>query len=342
MRRLIDAHLLDLGLCFVALVWGASPTVFKFALAEVDPLTFVIMRFVLLSLVAVAVLLVYARVHPDIHPFRVRRADLPLLIASGLAGYGIYQLFYIEGLNDTTAFATSLLGSTMPLWSVALLALLRVERIRGLQWVGILVSLAGVVWFLLAHPASGEQSVGHPLTPSGIILGDILLCIGAGLFAIYGIVNKRLTIRYSPPELMCYTLLIGTLALAPFGVVSFAHQDWSKVTWALWVILPYSVVFPIYLTYSIWNWAIGKRGVGYVTLYSYAVPVLGGITAIIALREHLSIWQALASAVVLGGMLLARWAIMRRRAPTIARTLAPGGEPAEVSGEQRAAHEVAD
>lgn len=342
MRRLIDTHLLDLGLCFVAVVWGASPTLFKIALAEVDPLTFVLMRFALLSLVSVGVLLVYARRRPGIRPFRVRRADLLPLIASGLSGYGIYQLFYIEGLNNTTAFATSLLGSTMPLWSAALLALLRVERIRGLQWVGILISLAGVVWFLLAHPATSEQTVGHPLTPGGIILGDILLCIGSSLFAVYGIVNKRLTTRYSPPELMCYTLLIGTLALAPFGVVSFAHQDWSKVTWALWVILPYSVVFPIYLTYSIWNWAIGKRGVGYVTLYSYAVPVLGGITAVVALREPLSVWQALAGVVVLGGMLLSRWAIMRRRAPTIARSLAPGGEPAEMSGAQRAAHEVAD
>lgn len=342
MRRFIGSHLLDLGLCFVALVWGASPTVFKFALAEVDPLTFVLMRFVMLSLVAVGVLLVYARIHPSIRPFRVRRADLPALIASGLAGYGIYQLFYIEGLNNTTAFATSLLGSTVPLWSAALLALLRIERIRGLQWVGIFVSMVGVVWFLLAHPSAGEQSVGHPLTTSGIILGDILLCIGSGLFALYGIVNKRLTTRYSPPELMCYTLLIGTLALSPSGVVSFAHQDWSKVTWALWVVLPYSVIFPIYLTYSIWNWAIGKRGVGYVTLYSYAAPVLGGIIAVIALHEPLSVWQALAGVVVLGGMLLSRWAIMRQQTPIVARSLAPGGEPVEVSGAHRTAREMAD
>lgn len=337
MRRFIASHTLDLGLCFVALVWGASPTVFKFALAEVDPLTFVMLRFVLLCLVSVAVLLIYARSHPHIRLFRVRRVDLLPLAVSGLAGYGIYQLFFIEGLNNTTAFATSLLGSTMPLWSVVLLALLRVERIRGWQWVGILISLVGVVWFLLAHAPASEHSVGHALTPQSMVLGDILLCIGSGLFALYGIVNKRLTTHYSPPELMCYTLLIGTLALTPFGAVSLAHQDWSKVTWALWVILPYSVVFPIYLTYSIWNWAIGKRGVGYVTLYSYAVPVLGGIIAIIALREQTSAWQWLAGGVVVGGMLLARWAITRGT-----HVAAPVTEPAGLNVEQRAAREVVD
>jgi drug/metabolite transporter (DMT)-like permease len=104
----------------------------------------------------------------------------------------------------------------------------------------------------------------------------------------------------------------------------------------LWVILPYSVCFPIYITYSIWNWAIGKRGVGYVTLYNYAVPVLGGATAFFVLNESLSGGQMLAATVVLGGMLLARWAITRHQADH-----APS-----ITGESSAAdsltHEVAD
>src|SRR5258707_12922767 len=57
--------------------------------------------------------------------------------------------------------------------------------------------------------------------------------------------------RYSPPELMCYTLLIGTLALAPFGVPALLSQPWQHVTWRTLLIVPYSVLFPIYLT----NWA---------------------------------------------------------------------------------------
>ncbi|HEY7974002.1 MAG TPA: DMT family transporter [Ktedonobacterales bacterium] len=340
MRRFIASHLLDIGLCFVAFIWGLSPTVFKVALAEVQPLTFVILRFALLSVVSIAALLVYARRHPAIHPFRVRRADVALLIVSGLSGYGVYQLLYIEGLFRTTAFASALFSATTPLWSAVLLATFRVERIRALQWVGIAISLGGIIWFLVAHAPTSEAPIDRALTPASILLGNVMLCCGAGLFALYGVVNKRLTMRYSPPELMCYTLLIGTVALAPFGVASLATQDWSHVTWALWVILPYSVLFPIYITYSIWNWAISKRGVGYVTLYNYPVPILGGVVAYFALSETPSIWQMLAAAVVLVGMLLARWAITRRQTGRAA--IALSASVAQPTIAQAAAHDRAD
>lgn len=314
MRRFFATHGLDIGLCFVVLVWGSSPTIFKFALNEVAPLTFVMLRFLLLSVVSCVGLLLYARRRPEIKPFRIRRQDIWLLIVSGLSGYGIYQLFYIEGLSRTTAFASSLFTATAPLWSAVILQVFGIERIRPMQWLGIVVSLVGVAWFLAAAPASAHHvALERGLTPGGIILGDALSLAGAACFALYGVVNKRLTARYSPAELMCYTLLIGTIALLPFGVMSLVSQDWSHVTWRLWVIVPYSVLFPIYLTYSIWNWAIGRRGVGYVTLYSYASPVLGGITAFLVLREPIGVTQALAAAVVVGGMLMARWAIMRRR-----------------------------
>jgi drug/metabolite transporter (DMT)-like permease len=336
-RRFISSHLLDIGLFFVVLVWGVSPTLFKIALEEVQPLTLVMMRFALLSGVSLVVLFAHARRRPDIRPFRIRRGDALPLIISGLSGYGIYQIFYIEGLSQTTAFAASLFSATVPLWSAVLLASLRIEHIRAWQWVGIVVSLCGIIWFLsAARSTTSEAPADHILTPTSILIGNVLSFAGAGLFALYGVVNKRLARRYSPPELMCYTLLIGTVALLPFGVAALASQDWSHVTWRLWVILPYSVFFPIYITYSIWNWAIGKRGVGYVTLYNYAVPVLGGVAAFLVLGESLSVAQMLAAAVILGGMLLARWAITHRQAGQ-ASSLA-----ADASAADGLAHEGAD
>lgn len=314
-RRFLEEHRLDLGLVFVVLVWGASPTVFKFALSEVAPLTFVIMRFALLSVLAIVALLIHARRHPAIRPFHIRRQDIFPLIVSGLSGYGIYQLFYIEGLSRTTAFASALFGATVPLWSAFILSALRIERIRPVQWAGIVISLVGVAWFLLASPKTGgEAPMDRALTPTGMVIGGLLSFIGAGLFSLYGVVNKRLATRYSPPELMCYTLLVGAVTLAPFGISSLVSQNWSHVTWQYWVILPYSVFFPIYITYSLWNWAISKRGVGYVTLYNYAVPVAGGIVAFFALNEQIDAAQGLAAVVVLGGLLLARWAISHQRA----------------------------
>lgn len=303
----------DIGLAFVALVWGFSPTLFKFVLAELDPLAFVFLRFLLLSVLAVVVLGWRGR-HGG-NAWRIRKGDVLWFIVSGLSGYGIYQLLYMEGLAHTTVFSSSLLAATVPAWAAIQLAALRAERIHAVQWAGILLSFGGVAWFLVAGGGhTSELASDRALSGGEMLFGDVLTLLGAGLFALYGVVNKRLTLAYSPPELMCYTLLVGTLALAPFGVPALAHQDWSRVTWHTWAILPYSVIFPIYLTYSIWNWAIGKRGVGYVTLYSYAVPVLGGVVAWIILGEGLTLAQVAAGVVVLGGMLAARWGATRAHA----------------------------
>jgi drug/metabolite transporter (DMT)-like permease len=206
--------------------------------------------------------------------------------------------------------------------------------VHPLQWAGILVSLGGVGWFLLAaHSHQSALASDRALTARDLLFGNLLTLAAAALFALYGVTNKRLAPRYSPPELMCYTLLIGTLALAPFGVPALASQQWSHVTWHTWVILPYSVIFPIYLTYSLWNWAIGKRGVGYVTLYSYLVPVLGGVLAAWLLLEPLTPPQGAAAAIVLGGMLAARWGARRIAAQRGGHAGAPDGGAAVVAGE---------
>ncbi|WIG57363.1 MAG: hypothetical protein OJF49_000107 [Ktedonobacterales bacterium] len=310
----LSDHTTDLGLLFVVLVWGFSPTLFKIVLQEMQPLAFVFVRFLLLCVVSVGVL-AWRGAHGK-RAWQIEQRDVVLLIVSGLSGYGVYQLFYMVGLRHTTVFASALLAATVPLWTAAFAVLLKAERFHPLQWVGILVSLAGVGWFLtIGNAHQSELPLDHALSTSDLLLGNGLTLVAAALFALYGIVNKRLAPRYSPPELMCYTLIVGTVALAPFGIPAILSQNWSQVSWHSWVIIPYSVIFPIYATYSIWNWAIGRQGVGYVTLYSYAVPVLGGIVAFLALGEALLPMQIAAGALVLGGMLIARRGAARARPP---------------------------
>ena len=53
-----------------------------------------------------------------------------------------------------------------------------------------------------------------------MLVGDLLTLVAAISFALYGITNKKLGPRFSQAELMCYTLLVGTVALTPVGVLA--------------------------------------------------------------------------------------------------------------------------
>jgi len=54
--RRLKPSAIDLGLVFVVVVWGFSPSVFQFALSELTPLAFVFVRFVLLCVVSILAL----------------------------------------------------------------------------------------------------------------------------------------------------------------------------------------------------------------------------------------------------------------------------------------------
>lgn len=213
MRRFATSRV-DLGLLFVVLVWGFSPSLFKFAFEEIQPLAFVFVRFVLLSVVAIAVLA--WRGARGGKAWRIERRDILPLILSGLSGYGLYQLFYMLCLAHTAVFASALLVATVPLWSAFILAFTRLERIHPLQWAGVKVSLARGAWFLAAGQGhQSELAADRALTPIEALMGNTLSLATAVCFAVYGVVNRGLGRRYSPPELMCYTLLVGIIALAP-------------------------------------------------------------------------------------------------------------------------------
>jgi hypothetical protein len=51
----------DLGLLFVVLIWGLSPSILKIAFTELEPLAFVFVRFLLLSALSLVVLFVRGR-----------------------------------------------------------------------------------------------------------------------------------------------------------------------------------------------------------------------------------------------------------------------------------------
>lgn len=276
----------------VVLMWSSSFTVVKGILPHFNPLALLFARMFVITLLGVILLGFKER------NFKVYPRDLPYFLLSGLFGYTFYQLGYIVGLSRTSAFSSALFSNTSPLFSLLLLAWFRLERIHGYQWIGTLISFAGVVCFL------SEKMEGAHLTKAG--WGDLMTLGSAFSFAIYGILNKSLVTRYSSAKIMTYTLLFGTAFLTPVCLTSVLEQDWSKISLSIWSGLVYSAVFPAYVSYSIWNWAIARQGVARTSLFALLVAPLSGILSAWFLREAFSAVKLIGFGMVLGGLVLTR------------------------------------
>lgn len=288
-ESLRDALVVDLALVAVVLMWASTFVTFKIAWRDVDPVAFTGLRFAAMCVFAVVMLLASRNRQ------RPRRSDLPLIAASGLTGFFLYQMGFVVGLDRTSAVAAAVLISTHPMFAVVFSWLSGRERPKGVEVAGVLLGFAGVVVFLGGWRVQGQAR-----------LGDLLSLGAAASFGAFGVINHRLGQRYAGREVMAYGLLIGGTLVVLVSAPAIAHQDWGRVSGTSWLILAYAAVGPVYAAYALWNWAIRRRGIARTVGFAFLVPVVGGVMAVLWLHEHVRAEQALGAAVVIAGLVVTR------------------------------------
>jgi drug/metabolite transporter (DMT)-like permease len=282
----------DAALLAMCVFWASNVIVMKILLKDLPPPALSAGRYVIVS--ALALLVATARRGP----WTIEARDVPRALVSGLLGVALFQVFFMEGLQRTSAFATNLLQGTEPLFALLLLRILARARVSPRQWWGVLVSLLGALFFFL------EGSAGDAHLAFG--LGDLLNLSAAFVFALYGLVSGPLFARYPGHTVMAVTMLAGTIPLVAWAQAGLRAVDWMGLGPTVWAGLVFSSVVPLYLGFWIWNWAVAKKGLDHVSLYIFVDILLSGCFAYAFLGERFGPWRLLGAAVMMAGMYLAR------------------------------------
>ena len=289
LRLIVPRRLLIYGaLFYVILAWSINTIIAKQAFAQIDPLAFTFLRFLVMTPLAFAMLYFSGgRIH-------VERRDVPTLVLCSLCGFGVYQYLWVTGLAHTTPFATALLSALTPIFTLAIVALAGHERVRPGRWLGAAVALFGVAIF--EGMFSGAATIR---------IGDLLILAASMVFAGYNVLGARLLRRYSPLGLLAITMSIGTITLIPGGLPALLHTNLAALTWDVWWRIGYATLFPILLTYPVWTWGISKLGAGKGSILQFFLPVLTGVLSVPILHATFPSYEVLGATVCLGGMLFA-------------------------------------
>lgn len=289
----------DLVALLVVSIWGMSFAFQKVALLQFGPAGFMCLRYLGMLALSWAVLL---RLRKDGEPIGVTRADLPGLALAGVLGYTFYIPLSTFGLSYTTPFANALLIALAPLFAIAFLRGLRLEPVGRTQYAGMIVALTGAAVFVLPalRPRADQNWIG-----------DLLSIAGAAFFAGYTVASKPLLSRYRLPAMMAYTLTIGTVPVVVALLPWLFRLPWKAVTPTGWAAFAWTVVVPVYVAWTLWNWTIARMGVARASVFMYLVPVVGGATSWVLFGESFGPLKVTGAALVLAGLAVAR----RRTAP---------------------------
>lgn len=279
----------------VPVLWGLNFVTTKLLLVHWSPFAFLGARF--LAILPLAVAWAWLRGGLRGGLARIAPRDRAALLVAGFFGITLYQLCFVYSLEHTTVFASSLLASTFPLFTMIAAAVLGWERPLPLRWAGAAVAFAGIVVF--------EGVFAGKATFAG---GDLLALAGSVLFTPYTLAMRRLGGRYSVSELVALTIGIGTVGLVAIGAGALAQQDYGALGGRDWLLFAYVVVFPILVAYAILNWGIARIGAGPASMYAIGVPVVGGIANAVAFGGGVPLYQLAGALVSIAGLVLVQTA----------------------------------
>lgn len=270
-------------------MWGLNFLVVKLLLVRWDPLALVAVRFAAMTVLAIAA----ARWSGSWRTIEPR--DRGAVVLAGLLGIALYQLCFVFSLERTTVFASSLLASVFPLFTLLGATALGEEHPSAVRWAGAACSLFGIAVFEGAFAGRASFRAGD------------LLALGASVtFAPYTLVVRRLRARYSPLTILGWTMAVGTVVLVAAGARSALAQDYAHLGAPDWALFGYVLIFPILIGYALLNWGIARIGAGPASLYAFGVPIVGGLASALVLRVPVPPHELVGTALCLGGLAVAQ------------------------------------
>lgn len=264
------------------------------ALSEIDPLSFNGLRFIFAAGVLWAVLFYRGEV------ISIPKQDWPKLIGMGLLSNLIYQGLFIIGIDYTYAANAAVMLGTIPIWVALFSHFFKLERMNLLKALGVVAAFGGIVFIVTGN------SQPFSLT-SETFIGDLTIIAAAIVWGGYTILSKTFLDRYTPLQFSTIMATIGCIVLFLIGLPNITQLEWSSISAASYGGVIYSGLLSIGIAYLIWNNGLQIVGAVHTATYQNLVPVLGLIFGVILLNEKLTLLQYFGSALVIIGIILARW-----------------------------------
>lgn len=193
------------------------------------------------------------------------RRDLARFALYSLLGVVLNQLLFTKGLALSTATNSALLGTSIPVFTLLVGALLGLERLTLRAALGTVVAAAGVVYLIDPFGAdfSGDKTLGNVLLVANTLSYGAYLALTQDAFRRYGALNA-----------MTWVFLFGCVVAVPVGGYQLAQTPLGEVGAGVWLTVAYIILVPTVGAYYLNAWALERASPSTVAVYIYLQPLI--------------------------------------------------------------------
>ena len=272
------------ALLVLAVLWGYNWVQMKIAVQYASPFVFAGLRIVL---GAASLLLSLALLRKPIVPKEIPGTLLTgLLQISGMYGFATWAL--VSG----GAGKTAVLVYVMPFWVLILAWLFLGERVKGMQWVAIAISVCGLLFIL------------EPTNLNGTILSRVLALLSGLSWAGGVIVAKKLrqTVELDLLSFTAWQTVFGAIPL----VLAAVLVPSTPIVWStpFIIALIYAVIPGTAIATLLWLYVLNCLPAGIAGLGLLMNPVVGVLAAWAQLGEQPGFMEVIGMGLIAIALLL--------------------------------------
>ena len=232
---------------------------------------------------------------------KVAPRDLTVIILGGLLGIVVSQTLTAWALTFTTPVYFSLIATLTPVATMLCAALFIGEKIsvRGIAGVALGVAGAMLMVFIGWQGGSGKND----------ILGIALTLLSMFTWAVYLIITRKVSARYTAVTQMKWVFLASAIAVLPFSLTDLQSATlYSAATqWSGLAEMAFIVVFATVAGYFAIPFAMRYLKATTVSVYTNLQPIVASLVAI-ALSHDVLTWDKPVALVL---VLLSAWLVTK-------------------------------
>jgi drug/metabolite transporter (DMT)-like permease len=271
--------------------WSFSFIWFKTANETFHPITIVFIRLVF-SVILLTIYLVLTRNY-----MKIKKEDRRLFLMLALFEPFFYFLGESFGLTYVSATVCSVLISTIPVFAALGARLIFKEKLKGINYAGIIFSFIGVLVFIL----NKNGSISFNIKGLGLLFLAVLSAVG------YNLTLSRLVGNYSPVYIVNVQNIIGAVLFLPLFFI-FDFKDFINTPFTFNMFRPIIelAVFASCGAFILFAYSVKNMGITKANVFSNSIPVFTALFSFILLGDKLTVQNIIGIAIVIAGLLMSQ------------------------------------